>query len=63
MNRIQEDYPGLSNNDVLYELKELFKERKSKYYKMKTRNKDVMRIVDEESFIIERYLEIINEFL
>ena len=63
MKRIQEDYPGLSNNDVLYELKELFKERKSKYYKMKTRNKDVMRIVDEESFIIERYLEIINEFL
>lgn len=63
MKKIQSHNDKMSNSDILYELKDIFKERKKKYSRLTSQRQDIINIVSEESFIVERYIEIIDEFL
>lgn len=63
MKNIQKYNEEMSNSDILYELKDIFKKRKKKYAQLKSQKQDIINIVNEESFIVERYIEIIDEFL
>ena len=62
-NLIQRDYPSMSTNDILYEIRDTLKQRKDKLKYVKTNNTLLKNVLEEEYRTVYAFLDAVNELI